>query len=99
MKSWELEDVFLLISNVFEENELSCLWQAEKNPVLDQLIVRRITPSRSPDVQIKHEQDLFDFDFDGRQVLEKHVREQDCFDSESNGDKEPEKDLKILGRL
>ena len=77
---WELDDVFLLVSKVFKENELNCLWKAEMDSVLDQLIVRRVPSLQSLHAEIKQEQDISDIV--GNQQSENYVREPDIFDLE-----------------
>ena len=87
MKRWELDDVFLLIATVFKENELNCLWKVEMDSVLDHLIVRRVSLSQLPPVQIKQEQDILDFDLDVKKQSQKNEKEQDVFDVKLNGKK------------
>jgi len=91
MTSWELNDVFLLISNVLEENDLHCLWKAEMNSAVDQLIVKRVS-LLSSDVLIKHEQYIFDYDINGSKESEEYVREHKLY-LEVNRKVGPEKEI------
>ena len=91
LNSWELDDVFLLVSNVFKENELNCLWKAEMDSVLDQLIVKRVPSLQSLHAEIKQEQDISDIV--GNQQSENYLREPDIFDLEL--DRKAETKMKI----
>ena len=55
MKSWELDEIFLLVSSVFKENDLCNFWEAEKDLLLDQLIVRRVTSLHFQEEVIKED--------------------------------------------
>jgi len=97
MENWELDDVFLLISNVFEENKLNCLWKAEIDSALDQLIVSRVSYLQSSDVQVKQERDLFDIDFGENEGLTKHEIEHNLFDMELERNDGPENEIEDSG--
>ena len=93
MKSWELDEIFLLVSSVFKENDLCNFWEAEKDLLLDQLIVRRVTSLHFQEEVIKEEREDFDLKCYQENEQEKHTREHNVRDFDSNGNVETEKKL------
>ena len=98
MKSWELDEIFLLVSSVFKENDLCNFWEAEKDLLLDQLIVRRVTTLHFQEGVIKEEREDIDLKCYQENELEKHTREHNVRDFDSNGNVETEKKL-LRGRM
>ena len=89
MKSWELDEIFSLVSKVFKENDICHFWEAKKESLLDQLIVQRIPSLHFPEEIIKEEREDFEFEQNWVKGPGKCMRERDGFGS--NGNEGPKK--------